>query len=195
MRHWPSVGLIATICGLLLVLALSGRSDSREPTLARVFDPSIFKPVEELLERTPSPGWWEPEAAGQWLARELNKPRATPAPPTPRPTPRSTPRPPAAPQTSHSIAGKASWYCKAGVSICHYRYPPGSMVAAACGKLRAAMGPGWRGRLVVVRASSGRQVTVKLVDWCGSKTKLIDLYWEPMRRLGGTGVLSVKVRW
>lgn len=94
-----------------------------------------------------------------------------------------------------SVRGLASWYCKAGVSVCHYRYPPGSMVAAACKKLRVAMGPGWRGRTVVVRASSGRQVTVKLVDWCGSATKTIDLYWEPMHRLGGTGVLRVKVSW
>jgi len=94
-----------------------------------------------------------------------------------------------------SVNGKASWYCKAGVSICHYRYPPGSMVAAACYKLRTAMGPGWRGDTVQVRSSSGQQVTVRLVDWCGSRTKLIDLYWEPMRRLGGSGVLKVSVSW
>jgi hypothetical protein len=75
------------------------------------------------------------------------------------------------------------------------------MVAAACGKLRAAMGPNWRGKMVTVKgphkteyAPEGR-VTVRLVDWCGSKTKLIDLYWEPMRQLGGTGVLRVTVSW
>ena len=72
------------------------------------------------------------------------------------------------------------------------------MVAAACGKLRVAMGGHadrfWRGKIVTV-SSGGRTVTVKLVDWCGSKTKTIDLYWEPMRRLGGTGVLPVVVRW
>lgn len=89
--------------------------------------------------------------------------------------------------------GLASWYCKAGISICHYAYPPGSMVAAACAKLRAVM-PKWRGRTVTVIAG-GRRVNVTLVDWCGSKAKLIDLYWEPMRRLGGTGVLKVKVVW
>lgn len=93
----------------------------------------------------------------------------------------------------HAVRGSASWYCKAGVSVCHYKYPPGSMVAAACGKLRAAMGS-WRGKTVSV--SSGRRtVSVKLVDWCGSRSKLIDLYWEPMRRLGGSGVLPVTVRW
>lgn len=90
----------------------------------------------------------------------------------------------------------ASWYCSTRIPVCHYRYPPGSMVAAACGKLRVAMGPRWRGKVVTVRSSlTGRSVNVKLVDWCGSKTKLIDLYREPMRRLGGSGVLQVKVSW
>jgi len=69
------------------------------------------------------------------------------------------------------------------------------MVAAACGKLRAAMGPHWRGQTVKVTRDHGGFVYVKLVDWCGSTTKLIDLYWEPMRRLGGTGVLPVTVSW
>lgn len=81
------------------------------------------------------------------------------------------------------------------MSICHYAYPPGSMVAAACYKLRASIGSNWRGRRVVVMASNGNRVVVTLVDWCGSRDKLIDLYWEPMRRLGGTGILRVKVSW
>ena len=68
------------------------------------------------------------------------------------------------------------------------------MVAAACLKLRRAMGPGWRGDRITV-TGNGRTVTVQLVDWCGSTDKLIDLYWEPMRRLGGSGVLPVTVRW
>ena len=68
------------------------------------------------------------------------------------------------------------------------------MVAAACGKLRSAMGPNWRGKTVTV-STKNRTVTVKLVDWCGSKDKTIDLYWAPMSKLGGSGVLSVTVRW
>jgi len=111
---------------------------------------------------------------------------------TPRPTPKPTPRPVL---HSHSIRGLASWYCKEGVSACHYAYPPGSMVAAACYRLRVALGDHWRGTYVTVLASSGKHVMVQLVDWCGSTSKLIDLYWEPMQRLGGTGVLSVKVSW
>lgn len=93
-----------------------------------------------------------------------------------------------------SVSGKASWYCRAGVSACHHSYPPGSMVAAACGKLRRAMGSDWRGQLVTVKTADS-QVVVKLVDYCASEDKLIDLYWEPMRRLGGTGVLSVRIYW
>lgn len=96
---------------------------------------------------------------------------------------------------SSSLSGVASWYCKEGVSVCHYAYPPGSMVAAACGRLRAAMGSNWRGKHVAVLAANGNSVVVQLVDWCGSTSKTIDLYWEPMRRLGGTGVLSVIVTW
>lgn len=95
---------------------------------------------------------------------------------------------------TRSVKGVASWYCKAGVSVCHYAYPPGSMVAAACGKLRRVMGPHWRHTRVIV-SSGGHSVAVTLVDWCGSTTKLIDLYWEPMRRLGGSGTLPVVVRW
>ena len=129
-------------------------------------------------------------------------PRRADMTPQPSDTPKSVssmkPRPVvkvvARPSISHYLAGKASWYCKAGVSVCHHAYRPGSMVAAACGKLRRAMGPRWRGRYVTV-TSGGRQVTVRLVDWCGSEDKTIDLYWEPMRRLGGTGVLRVRVGW
>ena len=98
------------------------------------------------------------------------------------------------PVATHSVAGLASWFCRAGVSICTRGYPPGSMVAAACGKLRAAIGPNWRDKVVTVRARF-RFVVVKLVDFCASQTKTIDLYWEPMHRLGGTGVLPVVVSW
>ena len=58
------------------------------------------------------------------------------------------------------------------------------------------MGPNWRGKIVTVRnRNNGKVVVVKLVDWCGSKDKLIDLYYAPMTKLGGSGVLPVTVRW
>lgn len=70
------------------------------------------------------------------------------------------------------------------------------MVAAACGRLRAALGSNWRGRRVTVKSiRKGTQVNVTLVDYCASTSKSIDLYWEPMRRLGGTGVLEVEISW
>jgi len=98
--------------------------------------------------------------------------------------------------STEAVRGKASWYCLAGVSSCHYQYPSGSMVAAACGSLRKAMGPHWRGQTVTVTGGSG-SVSVVLVDWCGSKDKLIDLYAEPFSRLAalGRGVVLVKVSW
>jgi hypothetical protein len=56
------------------------------------------------------------------------------------------------------------------------------------------MGSDWRGQHVRV-TGVGRSVVVQLVDYCASRDKTIDLYWEPMRRLGGTGVLRVEVAW
>jgi len=70
------------------------------------------------------------------------------------------------------------------------------MVAAACGRLRDAIGPKWRGRVVTVRAGS-RSVLVQLVDWCGSSSKTIDLYAAPFQRLAplSRGVVEVSVSW
>jgi hypothetical protein len=70
------------------------------------------------------------------------------------------------------------------------------MVAAACGKLRAAIGPDWRGMQVTVMANQQR-ISVRLVDWCGSKDKLIDLYAAPFSMLAPTsrGVVAVEVGW
>lgn len=98
--------------------------------------------------------------------------------------------------TGHSVSGKASWYCKAGVSVCHHSYPDGpgaDMYAAACSRLRGAMGS-WRGRSVTV-TGNGRTITVRLIDYCASTDKTIDLYWDAMRALGGSGVVRVVVRW
>lgn len=106
-----------------------------------------------------------------------------------------------------SIKGKASWYCKAGVSVCHYKYGPSTMSAAACGKLRRAMGgrdKDWRGKTVsVMNNQTGVIISVRLVDWCGSEDKTIDLYWIAMCGLQSCdpgkdtvrGVVQVTVRW
>jgi len=91
---------------------------------------------------------------------------------------------------SGSVFGRASYYC------CTRRYSSGAMVGAACSKLRDAMGPSWRGQVVTVTRGS-QQVTIKLVDWCGSKDKLIDLHPGAFKELGPLerGVLRVTVRW
>ena len=103
---------------------------------------------------------------------------------------------------NRSIVGKASWYCNLDDvryprSVCHYRYPDRKgpdLYAAACGKLRRAMGIDWRGRFVTV-VGNDRQVVVQLVDWCGSDDKTIDLYRDAADVLGFGGVLEVTVRW
>lgn len=177
-----------------------------QPSERSIVPPSAFKPV--ALDEVPDDPSWRPNAVdtGAGAVRaETRHPGAHPSVLTASEPAafRTWPSPPSSTKgvaTSvvsggqRYVNGKASWYCKAGVSICHHSYPPGSMVAAACGKLRAAMGPHWRGKTVIVQHGSDR-VAVRLVDWCGSKDKLIDLYWEPMSRLGGSGVLRVSVRW
>ena len=96
--------------------------------------------------------------------------------------------------TSHVLRGAASWYCRAGVSPCTYTHPDGGgfdAYAAAGPKLRAAIGPGWRGMVISVDG-----ISVKLIDWCQCyqgepHEKLLDLYYDVYRRTGG----SVTIRW
>lgn len=170
---------------------------SQDPLPAYMFEPVEVAKIK--LDPLPvgSVSTPTPEATPKATEKPVAKVKAI-LKPTAKPT--AKPRPHVAsaqprPRTSHTATGKASWYCKAGVSICHFAYPPGSMVAAACTDLRAAMGSDWRGESVTVTANTGVTVTVKLVDWCASTDKLIDLYWAPMAALGGTGVLRVEVGW
>lgn len=96
--------------------------------------------------------------------------------------------------TSHRISGVASWYCRAGVSPCTSGYPDDGGVdayAAAGPRLRAAIGSGWRGKVVLVDG-----LRVRLIDWCqcyqgGSNEKLLDLYYDVFARTGS----SVTIRW
>jgi hypothetical protein len=98
------------------------------------------------------------------------------------------------PTTSHVLRGPASWYCRAGVSPCTATHPDlgGFDAYAAAGpKLRAAIGPGWRGTIVSVDG-----IRVRLIDWCQCyqgepHEKLLDLYYDVYARTGG----SVTIRW
>ena len=105
--------------------------------------------------------------------------------------------------TSHSIRGKASWYCRAGQSVCMAAHPDRAGVADMYG----AAGPGlrramcgsessncWRGRTVMVNG-----VAVILADWCGcssnsASVKLIDLYWDAWTRVPNVQG-GVTIRW
>jgi hypothetical protein len=195
-RHLvPHRAVIAGLgIGIIITLILAQSASMEEPAAQRIYPPEDFTSVEVAATARP-----KHQGLSADEARPEPAPVATPVP-TPRPTRKPRPpRPkaaPVAPRTSHVVRGVASWYCKAGVSVCHYAYPPGSMVAAACAPLRAAIGQNWRGRtVVVINRNTNRRVIVTLVDWCGSKTKTIDLYWLPMSKLGGSGVLPVTIRW
>ena len=100
----------------------------------------------------------------------------------------------AKPVTTHTISGRASWYCRAGVSPCTNTQPDvGGLdaYAAAGPKLRAAIGPSWRGSIVWVDG-----IRVKLIDWCQCyrgepQEKLLDLYFDVYARTG----TAVTIRW
>jgi len=115
-----------------------------------------------------------------------------PQPPLPVASPIVVPR---VPKTTHAISGRASYYCRAGVSICTVNHPDGpgfDAYAAAGPALRAAIGPDWRGQIVYVDG-----IRVKLIDWCkctGGSTgveKLLDLYYDVFARVDS----AVVVRW
>jgi hypothetical protein len=98
------------------------------------------------------------------------------------------------PVTTHLIRGPASWYCRAGISPCTNTNPDlgGFDAYAAAGpKLRAAIGPSWRGSIVYVDG-----IRVQLIDWCQCykgepQEKLLDLYYDVYARTG----TAVTIRW
>ena len=102
--------------------------------------------------------------------------------------------PPPKPVTTHVLRGAASWYCRAGVSPCTNTNPDlgGFDAYAAAGpKLRAAIGPSWRGTIIYVDG-----IRVQLIDWCqcykGERhEKLLDLYYDVYARTGS----AVTIRW
>jgi hypothetical protein len=117
----------------------------------------------------------------------------------PQPTVREPDRivvnvPPPKPVTTNVLRGPASWYCRAGVSPCTYTHPDGGgfdAYAAAGPELRAAIGPSWRGTIVLVDG-----IRVRLIDWCQCykgqpHEKLLDLYYDVYARTGS----AVTIRW
>ena len=84
------------------------------------------------------------------------------------------------------IRGRASWY------------PASGRIAAAGPALRRALGPGWRGSVVMVSAG-GRSVVVRLTDWCQcyrgtDRERLVDLGSEAFAELAPLSAGLVRVR-
>ena len=187
--------LIATATLLVagtFVLAANGAAGI-EPNLPAPISESAFRPVSVPA---PSTGVFTaprsivavPVIQDPWLA--------TPPPGRAQPSIAAA-KPivvPVRPKTTHAISGPASYYCRAGISPCTADYPDraGFQAYAAAGpRLRAAMGPSWRGRIVYVDG-----IRVQLIDWCQcyqgeSNEKLLDLYYDVHARTG----TSVTVRW
>lgn len=185
----PRTGALALILGVVLV---AGCADAQAlPVSAyRPFSgpwrPVAVPEATPAASAAPEPFWAPmPPPGPERLTTTSAPPRIRLVAKAPAKAP---PRQPS--RSGRSIAGKASWYCRPGVSVCPVGFSPSGMYAAACAPLRAAMGPHWRGKTVWV---NGLQLV--LVDYCASKTKTIDVFWGVMSRLGGTGVLLVTVRW
>jgi hypothetical protein len=105
---------------------------------------------------------------------------------------KATPRPTPPPNPTHSVSGRAAWYCNNG-SGCPAGYS-GGMYAAAGPGLRVG---NWRGRVVSV-CGNGNCINVKLVDWCAcGGSREIDLFADAFSRLAplGTGTVAVRISW
>src|SRR3954447_5259019 len=93
----------------------------------------------------------------------------------------------------HRVSGRASWFCKPGVSACTSGYN-GGMYAAAGAEIRIG---NWRGRVVTV-CGNGHCIRVKLIDWCAcGGSRIIDLYNDAFSRLASpsVGTLAVTISW
>ena len=176
--------VVATVLALTAATAVG-----LEPSPARPIPDSAFGPV--ALTTLPAPTL-DLRPLADPVVPTAPPPRPQPAVPVPKPIVKVKS---IAPKTTHSISGRASWYCRAGQSICTVNHPDGSgfdAYAAAGPGLRAAIGPSWRGTIVYVDG-----IRVKLIDWCqcrGGSTgveKLLDLYYDVFARTGS----PVTIRW
>ena len=182
--------LILAALAVAFVLGYQAKAASHPPIAA--YDDAAFRPFPTLVLPSPSPLVGLHEYA---VPVSGPAPTASPSPsPSPgRPTkqraagqaPRYTPT-----RTIHrprrQLAGKASWHATGRDGF----------YAAACRPLRQAIGPGWRGRHVLV-AYHRKAVELVLNDYCASTTKAVDLsdevfrYFAPLSR----GVLRVEIGW
>jgi hypothetical protein len=216
-RYGRALSRLTPALALIALVAFATTATAKPPTpagSAASFDP-VTIPLDGLVAENvrPSPAPTSPAAVDEdtTLADPGSAPTATRAPrkqpaatagvfvkPTPKPKPKQRAVYSSA-GTSRVLKGRASWYCnndgsRAQISACHYQYPDTgayNAYAAAGPRLRAAIGPNWRGKVVLVDG-----LRVKLVDWCQcyqgqSHEKVIDLYYDVFLRAGG----SVTIRW
>ena len=204
-------GLIPILLAGALTLAATAAAGS-QPSAPRVIADSAFTPVtidaKPLLgstvharlrgearrpTRTPDPG----PIAEPWVLGATAGDRARPSLPVPPPIAVQRPSSGTSAGTTslhHSISGRASWYCAAGLSACTSSHPDTTgfnAYAAAGPRLRAALGPNWRGMVVTVDG-----IRVTLIDWCQCyegqpSEKLLDLYHDVYLRTGS----PVTIRW
>jgi len=196
-RARGGVVLVVVTVATLTAAALSA---ARSPTPAPALDPGAFvvivppgagiarpgAPASERIADFPEPARW----IGARPVPSLPAPRAAVVGGwVPKPPPVVRPRL----GTSHRVVGRASWFCRPGISSCTSGYP-GGLYAAAGSEIRIG---NWRGRLVNV-CSGGRCVIVRLIDWCAcGGSRIIDLYSDAFRQIGSLsqGTLPVTVRW
>lgn len=188
-------GKKALILASIMLLATPAVTGSREPSISQPIDSELFQSII-LPKESLSPLIIEPSKteipSGRPVIKITNKPKIL------------VKTIKAVVGKSYSISGLASWYCKAGRSICRTGYPDTAgrdYYAAAGPALRAAIGGVESSRAYVgktVRVCGEVCINVKLIDWCQChyKTgfeKLIDLYKDAWDDIGGNG--SVKVSW
>lgn len=184
--------------GLGMVFLMADPTGARAPEAARVIPAEAFRPVivapviRDPMFRTAPPSRPLVAVATPEVIVETLKPVVAP-----KASPGTKAEPPST--LAHQIQGLASWYCRAGRSICHYKYPDGprfdayaaagpGLRAAICGSARSDC---WRGRTITVDG-----IRVKLIDWCQCykgepHEKLLDLYYDVFARTGS----RVTLRW
>ncbi len=194
----------AALVVALATMSTAALSSAGVPSRPAPLDPAAFALIagSDLVEPAPSlPASADSRAPAPVIADFGDPGRSfapRPQPPltvAPKVIAARTPRP--APQVasggSTGASGKATWYCKPGVSVCHRAYP-GGMYAAAGPRLRVGK---WRGRVVQV-CGGGTCISVKLIDWCACPgARVIDLYSDAFRRLAplNKGTIDVTVSW
>ena len=199
------------LVGLLIAATTAASTTAAQPMVHAAFvqplTPVTLSPVPGGAEAATREPIGEPGAASPVLAAILADGGSLPVPALarrsqPEPAPRAVVK--AAPRrytagTSHVLRGSASWFCNGNpsrgpISSCDDGYPDTGgfdAYAAAGPRLRAALGGGWRGRVVSVDG-----LRLKLVDWCQcyqgqSNEKVIDVYRDVYLVVGG----SVTIRW